>query len=71
MASAGHDGVVLWQWLRLPIHCCQTSDPEEVKMALCHDLSFKVTLARFPLHTILIGVLGFYFIIITCIHTCL
>lgn len=31
VAPTGHDGVVLWQWLRLSIHCCQTSDPEEVK----------------------------------------
>lgn len=30
--ASWHDGAVLWQWIRLPIHCCQASDPEEVKL---------------------------------------
>merc|ERR1712112_79421 len=33
VASAGHDGGVLRQWLRLPLHRGQTPDPEEVKWA--------------------------------------
>lgn len=31
VASARHDGDVLWQWLCIPLHRRQTSDPEEVK----------------------------------------
>lgn len=42
MASAGHDGAILRQWIRIPLHCRQTSDPEEVKMATCKPLAFWV-----------------------------
>ena len=31
VASAGHDGGVFRQWLRIPLPCCQTSAAEEVK----------------------------------------
>lgn len=31
VATAGHDGGVLWQWLCVSLHCRQTSDPETLK----------------------------------------
>ncbi|MEQ2252893.1 hypothetical protein ILYODFUR_026525, partial [Ilyodon furcidens] len=35
VASAGNDDVVLRQWLCIPLHRRQTSDPEEVKWPGC------------------------------------